>query len=447
MTDRLQTLTEAMLSAARRAGAEAADALAVDGTSVSIDIRAGRLEQAERAEGIELGLRVLIGGRQACVSVSDTSARTLQDMAERAVAMAREAPADPDVGLADPDQLARGWDLAALELCDPAPEPAAQALEEDARRAEAAALAHHGITQVEASAGSSRRAMFLAASNGFAGGYGRSSRSVSAVAFTGTGSGMERDWAAEARTFQGDLPKPESVGDLAGARALARVGAERPLTGAYPVLFDERVSSSLIGHLLAAVNGTAIARGSSWLRDALGQPVLPDTLSLIEDPWRPRISGSRPFDAEGLATARRLIVQDGVLMGWTLDLATGRKLGMASTASASRGPSSPPQPSSSNLDLTPGRCTRDDLVAQMGTGLLVTALIGASINPTTGDYSRGASGFWIEGGQVTHPVNQCTIAGNLRDMLRRIVPANDARAHLSIRVPSLLVEGMVLAGA
>jgi len=447
MTDRLQTLTEAMLSAARRAGAEAADALAVDGTSVSIDIRAGRLEQAERAEGIELGLRVLIGGRQACVSVSDTSARTLQDMAERAVAMAREAPADPDVGLADPDQLARGWDLAALELCDPAPEPAAQALEEDARRAEAAALAHHGITQVEASAGSSRRAMFLAASNGFAGGYGRSSRSVSAVAFTGTGSGMERDWAAEARTFQGDLPKPESVGDLAGARALARVGAERPLTGAYPVLFDERVSSSLIGHLLAAVNGTAIARGSSWLRDSLGQPVLPDTLSLIEDPWRPRISGSRPFDAEGLATARRLIVQDGVLMGWTLDLATGRKLGMASTASASRGPSSPPQPSSSNLDLTPGRCTRDDLVAQMGTGLLVTALIGASINPTTGDYSRGASGFWIEGGQVTHPVNQCTIAGNLRDMLRRIVPANDARAHLSIRVPSLLVEGMVLAGA
>jgi len=447
MTDRLQKLTEAMLSAARRAGAEAADALAVDGTSVSIDIRAGRLEQAERAEGIELGLRVLIGGRQACVSVSDTSARTLQDMAERAVAMAREAPADPDVGLADPDQLARGWDLAALELCDPAPEPAAQALEEDARRAEAAALAHHGITQVEASAGTSRRAMFLAASNGFAGGYGRSSRSVSAVAFTGTGSGMERDWAAEARAFQGDLPKPESVGDLAGARALARVGAERPLTGAYPVLFDERVSSSLIGHLLAAVNGTAIARGSSWLRDSLGQPVLPDTLSLIEDPWRPRISGSRPFDAEGLATARRLIVQDGVLMGWTLDLATGRKLGMASTASASRGPSSPPQPSSSNLDLTPGTCSRDDLVAQMGTGLLVTALIGASINPTTGDYSRGASGFWVEGGQVTHPVNQCTIAGNLRDMLRRIVPANDARPHLSIRVPSLLVEGMVLAGA
>jgi len=447
MTNRLQKLTEAMLSAARRAGAEAADALAVNGTSVSIDIRAGRLEQAERAEGIELGLRVLIGGRQACISVSDTAARTLQDMAERAVAMAREAPADPDVGLADPDQLARGWDIAALELSDPTADPTAAALEQDARRAEAAAMAHHGITQVEASAGTSRRAMFLAASNGFAGGYERSSRSVSAVAFTGTGTGMERDWAAEARVWQSDLPAPETVGDLAAERALARVGAQRPTTGSWPVLFDERISSSLIGHLLAAVNGAAIARGSSWLRDSLGQPVLPDTLSLLEDPWRPRISGSRPFDAEGLPTARRRVVQDGVLLGWTLDLATGRKLGMASTASAARGPSSPPQPSASNLDLTPGTCTRDDLIAQMGTGLLVTALIGASINPTTGDYSRGASGFWVEGGVITHPVNQCTIAGNLRDMLRRIVPANDARPHLSLRVPSLLVEGMVLAGA
>jgi len=447
MTDRLQTFTEAMLSAARRAGAEAADALAVNGTSVNIDLRAGRLEQAERAEGIELGLRVLMGGRQACVSVSDSSARSLQEMAERAVAMAREAPADPDVGLADPGQLARGWDIAALELCDPAAEPAAAALQEDARRAEAAALARGGITQVEASAGSSRRAMFLAASNGFAGGYARSSRSVSVVAFTGTGTGMERDWAAETRVWQSDLPTPESVGDLAAGRALARLGAQQPMTGSWPVLFDERIAASLIGHLLAAVNGTAIARGSSWLRDALGQPVLPAGLSLLEDPWRPRISASRPFDAEGLPTARRPIVQDGVLTGWTLDLATARKLGLASTASASRGPSSPPQPSASNVDLTPGPFSRDDLIAQMGTGFLVTALIGASINPTTGDYSRGASGFWVEGGVITHPVNQCTIAGNLREMLRRIVPANDARAHLSLRVPSLLVEGMVLAGA
>ncbi len=447
MTDRLHSLTQALLDAAKRAGAEAADALAVEGTSLSIDIRKGALEQAERSEGIELGLRVLMGGRQACVSVSDISARTIADVAERAVAMAREAPNDPHVGLADPSQLARGWDLDALQLMDPAPEPTARDLETDARRAEAAAMDRAGIVQVEASAGYSNRRMVIAASNGFVGGYGRTSRSTSAVAFTGSCTGMERDYAGEGRTFQADLPDAATIGALAAERALARAGARKPATGAFPVLFDERIASSLIGHLLSAVNGQSIARGSSWLRDGLGQQVLPAGLSIIEDPHRPRIGGSRPFDAEGLPTARRAIVQDGILTGWTLDLATGRKLGMASTASASRGTSSPPSPGTSNIDLTPGAYSRADLVAQMGTGLLITSLIGSSINPTTGDYSRGASGFWVENGEITYPVNECTIAGNLRAMLMTLVAANDARAHLGTRVPSLLVEGLTLAGA
>ena len=446
MTASLEQLTQQVLEAARRAGADAADAMAVDGRSVSIDIRAGRLEQAERAEGLELGLRVLIGGRQACVSVSDTSARTISEMAERAVAMAREAPEDPFAGLATPDQLARDWDIAALELVDDTPDPDAAMLEVDARMAEAGALSRKGIEQVEASASHSRRRLHLAASNGFSGGYARSSRSVSAVAFTGTGTGMERDWAAEGRIHSADLPDPAGVGALAAERALARAGARKPRTGAFPVLYDERIAASLIGHLLSAVNGATVARGSGWLRDALGQQVLPSGFSVIEDPLRPRVSGSRPFDAEGLATGRRMIVADGVLQGWTLDLATARKLGMASTASAARGTSAPPSPSTSNIDLTPGGQSREDLIAAMGTGLLVTGLIGSTINPTTGDYSRGASGFWVENGEITHPVNECTIAGNLRDMLMRLTAANDARAHLSTRVPSLLVEGMTLAG-
>ncbi len=447
MTDRLHSLTEALLDAARRAGATAADALAVEGTSLSIDIRQGALEQAERSEGIEMGLRVLIGGRQACVSVSDISARTIVDVAERAVAMAREAPEDPYAGLADPDQIARNWDLAALELTDPAAEPSAKALEQDARTAEAAAMAVAGIRQVEASAGYSQRRMFLAASNGFAGGYARSSRSVSAVAFTGEGTGMERDWAGEARIWQADMPGADSIGALAAERALARAGARKPATGTFPVLFDERIANSLIGHLLSAINGASVARGSSWVRDALGQQVLPKGLSVIEDPLRPRISGTRPFDAEGLPTQRRVLVENGILTGWTLDLATGRKLGMASTANAARGTSSTPSPATSNIDLSPGTATRKQLIGQMGTGLLVTSLIGSSINPTTGDYSRGASGFWVEDGEITYPVNECTIAGNLRDMLLSMIAANDARAHLSTRVPSLLVEGMTLAGA
>ena len=446
MTAPLEQLTEQVLEAARRAGADAADAMAVDGRSVSIDIRAGKLEQAERAEGLELGLRVLIGGRQACVSVSDTSARTIAEMAERAVAMAREAPEDPFAGLADPDQLARGWDIAALDLVDDNPDPDAAILEADARAAEAGALALAGIEQVEASASHSRRRVHLAATNGFSGGYARTSRSVSAVAFTGTGTGMERDWAAEGRIHSSDLPDPSGVGALAAERALARAGSRKPPTGSFPVLYDERIASSLIGHLLSAVNGATVARGSGWLRDALGQQVLPAGFSVIEDPLRPRVSGSRPFDAEGLPTARRLIVADGVLQGWTLDLATARKLGMASTGSAARGTSAPPSPATSNIDLTPGGQSREDLIAAMGTGLLVTGLIGSTINPTTGDYSRGASGFWVENGEIAYPVNECTIAGNLREMLMRMTAANDARAHLSTRVPSLLVEGMTLAG-
>ncbi len=443
----LAQLTESLLDAARKAGAEAADAMAISGTSQSIDIRAGRLEQAERSEGTEIGLRVLIGGRQACVSASDTAPATLTRLAERAVAMAREAPEDPCAGLADPGQIARHWDLAALELCDTAAEPGAADLEADARAAEAAAMAVAGITQVEASAGYGHRRVHLAATNGFAGGYERTSRSTSAVAFTGSGTGMERDHAGEGRVFQADLPAAAEIGALAAERALARAGAVKPRTGTYPVLFDERVASSLIGHLMAATNGAAIARGASWALALLGRQVLPAGLSLLEDPLRPRISGSRPFDGEGLPSARRLIVDKGILTGWTLDLATARKLGMASTASAARGTSAPPSPANSNLDLTQGTSSRADLIGAMGTGLLVTAMIGATINPTTGDYSRGAAGFWVEGGEIRHPVNECTIAGNLIDMLGRILPANDARAHLATRVPSLLVEGMTLAGA
>jgi PmbA protein len=337
--------------------------------------------------------------------------------------------------------------MAALDLCDMTPEVSAAVLEADARRAEAAAMTKSGITQVEASASQSRRQIHMAASNGFAGGYARSSRSVSAVAFTGSGTGMERDWAAEGRIHAADLPSPEEIGALAAARALDRVGARKPKTGAYPVLYDERISSGLIGHLLGAINGATIARGSGWLRDALGQQILPSGMSIIEDPHRARIAGSRWFDSEGLPTARRAIVEDGILTGWVLDLATGRKLGLPSTANAARGTSSPPSPGTSNIDLTQGQKSRAELIADMGTGLLVTSMIGSSINPTTGDYSRGASGFWVENGEITYAVNEITIAGNLRDMLRRMTPGNDARKHMSTRVPSLLVEGLTLAGA
>ncbi|WP_353474010.1 TldD/PmbA family protein [Salipiger sp. H15] len=443
----LQTLTAQLLEAARKAGADAADAMAIEGTSLSIDVRGGALEQAERSEGTDIGLRVLIGQRSAVVSTSDVKPETLTAMAERAVAMAREAPEDPYAGLADPSQLARDWDIAALELADPSADPAPDALQRDALEAEAAALAVEGITQVQsASASYDAQQVFLAASNGFAGGYARTARSTSCVAIAGTGLGMERDHDGDSRTFQSDLRSPVEIGQRAAARTLERLNPRKPKTGAYPVLFDERIASSLIGHLVAAANGAAVARGGSWLRDSLGAQVLSDGISLIEDPHRPRISGSRPFDAEGLPTRRRALVEDGVLTGWTLDLANARKLGMAPTGNAARGTSSGPSPTAWNLELTQGDKTPEQLIAEMGRGLVVTSMIGATINPNTGDYSRGAAGWWVENGEIAYPVSGVTIAGNLRQMLRRVVPSNDARPWLSRVVPSLLVEGLTLAG-
>ena len=443
----LPDLTEKLLAAAKAAGADSADALAVEGTSVTIEVRGGALEQAERAEGIDIGLRVFLGQRSATVSASDARESTISEMAARAVAMAKEAPEDPFSGLADASDLSPVRDAYGLELSDPTREPSPTELQEDAVRAEAAALENGAVTQVQsASSGYSARKVFLAASNGFAGGYDRTDRGLSCVAICGSGTEMERDYDGDSRLFQADLRSPEDIGTTAAERAVARSGARKPPTGNFNVLFDERVASTLIGHLLVAANGASVARGASWLRDKLGQAVLPEGLSVEEDPHRKRTSGSRPFDAEGLATAPRHIIEDGILTGWTLDLATARKLGLKSTGNAARGPSSGPSPTTWNVALTQGAHDREELIRDMGTGLVVTSLIGSTINPNTGDYSRGAAGLWVEDGEIAYPVNECTIAGNLRDMLRNIIPANDARTHLSRVVPSLLVPGMTLAG-
>ena len=443
----LEDLAARALDAAKQAGADSADVVAVSGDSLSIEVLNGALEHAERAEGTDLGLRVLVGAKQAVISSSDRRDAAITAMAERAVAMAAVAPDDPYCGLAQADQLATSWDAAALDLAD-STEADPAALQDVALAAEAAAASVTGVSKVQsAGAGWSGTDIWLATSNGFSAGYRRTGWSTSAVAISGEGLSMERDYCGESRAYRSDLPGADEIGLLAGERAVVRAGSRQPPTGTYPVLFDERISSSLIGHLIAAINGSMIARGSSWLKDAMGTAVLPDGMDLVEDPTRPRISGSRPFDGEGLPVARRNLVQNGVLQGWTLDLATGRQLGMPSTGNASRGTSAPPAPSTGNLELTQGDVTPDDLVRDMGTGLLVTSMIGSTINPTTGDYSRGASGFWVENGAISHPVNECTIAGNLRDMLRRIIPANDARTHLSRVVPSLLIEGMTVAGS
>jgi len=448
MTQPLDQITHALIETACKAGADAADAMAVRAQATTIDVRGGALEQAERAEGLDVGLRVLIGRRQAIVSASDTRPETLAMLAERAVAMATEAPEDPNAGLAEPDQLIKAWDIAALELCDDTSEPTPGALEDEARRAEATALAVQGVTQVQsASAWYHAQEVHQAATNGFAAGHRRTDKGISCVAIAGEGNGMERDHDSDSRIFQSDLRSPEEIGHLAAERTVAQLGARKPPTGAYPVVFDERIASTLIGHLLMAANGAAVARGSSWLLGREGAQVLPRGLSVIEDPHRPRISLSRPYDAEGLPTARRAIVDDGVLTGWTLDLATARKLGLTSTGNARRSAGSSPSPGNWSIALTQGTQSRAGLLRDMGTGLLVTGMIGSTINPNTGDYSRGANGFWVEGGEICYPVHECTIAGSLPEMLAGMIPANDARGWLSRVVPSVLIEGLTLAGA
>lgn len=444
----LEKLTAKMLEAAKRAGAEAADAIAVKGESLSIEVANGALEHAERAEGIDLGLRVMIGQRSAVVSVSDASDATIAVMAERGVAMALAAPEDPYIGLAEPDQLATSWDLDALELVDPAEPASPETLKAMALEAESAALAVSGISKVDSAGGSySSSRMHLATSNGFGGGYGRTSTGLYCTAISGDGLEMERDYKGDGRAFAVDMLSAGEIGRIAGERAVALIGASQPPTGAFPVLFDERVSSTLIGHLMAAINGRAVARGASWLKNAMGERVLPEGMDLVEDPFRTRVGGSKPFDGEGLATQRRAWVENGVLKGWVLDLASGRQLGMESTGNAARGAGSAPSPSVGNLTLTAGVQNREALIKEMGTGLIVTSMIGSSVNPNTGEYSRGASGFWVENGEIIRPVNECTVAGNLRDMLGSMIAANDGQTHLSRVVPSLLVEGLTIAGS
>lgn len=318
-------------------------------------------------------------------------------------------------------------------------------LEQAALAAEAAALAVGGVTQVEqASASWGRDRVTLAATNGFAGSYQRTSAGVWVSAIAGEGLGRERDYAGESRTYRADLPPPAEIGERAGRRAAERLGPRKPPSGRFPVLFDERVAASLIGHLLGAINGSAIARGASWLREAMETRILPPGFDLIEDPLIRRGPASRPFDGEGFAGRRRLMVADGVLRSWVLDLATARQLGLKSTGNARRGVAAPPSPGTSNIRVTQGAGSRDELIKAMGTGLLVTSMIGASVNATTGAYSRGASGFWVEGGEIAYPVNEVTVAGRLPEMVRTLVPANDADPHKVRSVPSLLVEGLTV---
>jgi PmbA protein len=438
-------LLQDLVGRARKAGADAADAVLFEGTSLSHARRLGKTEKLERSESQDLGLRVLVGKQQAIVSSSDRSPKMLAELVERTLAMARAVPEDPFCGLADPAEIARDWSQ--LDMLDPE-EPSAETLIERARAAEETALAVPGITNsegAEASWGRSRIA--LVASNGFAGGYSGSHHGVGASVISGSGTQMERDYDFASAVYAGDLRDPAEIGKSAGERAVKRLGARKMPTCRCSVVFDPRVARGFVSHLLGAISGPSIARGTSFLRDKLGQRIFPEAITITEDPHRQRGHRSKPFDAEGLANKRRALIDNGVLTTWLLDLRSARQLGLKSTGHAARGTASPPAPAATNIWIEPGSASPAELMTDIKNGFYVTELMGMGVNGLTGDYSRGAAGFWIENGQIAFPVSEMTVAGNLNEMFARMAAANDLEFRTGADAPTLRVDDLTVAGA
>ncbi|MEQ1863158.1 MAG: metallopeptidase TldD-related protein [Micropepsaceae bacterium] len=444
MTDRI-SLLETLIAKAKRLGAEAADAVVFDSVSSSVSYRLGKLEELERSESQDLGLRVFIGKQQAAVASTDLSARALDLLAERAVAMARTTPADPYCGLAPRELLAKTWPTLDLEDSQ---EPSSERLVELAKNCEGAAREVSGITNSEgASAGWGRGAVALVTSEGFAGGYATTNISVSVSVLAGEGTHMERDYDFSSARHGADLGDPQAVGRNAAERTLKRLNPRKVKSQSVPVIFDPRVSNSIIGHLAGSINGVSIARGTSFLKEKMGQRIFPAGLRIVDDPHIVRGVRSKPFDGEGVANRAMNLVEDGVLKTWLLDSASARQLGLTTTGHAARGTGGPPSPSTSNLYMVPGKLSPEALMADIVDGFYVNELIGMGVNGVTGDYSRGAAGFWIENGKITYPVSEVTIAGNLNAMFAQLTPANDLIFKYGTNAPTLRIEGMTVAGS
>lgn len=433
-----------LVAKAKRAGADAADAVFVEGVSVSHARRLGKLEKLERAEGHDMGLRVFVGKRQAVVSSNDRSPKALDALVERAIAMAKAGLEDPYCGLADPADIAKS--LPDLDLVDPV-EPSAETLMERARAAEEAAMAVKGVTNSEgadASWGTTRVA--LAASNGFAAEYGRSSHSVSVAVIAGEGTSMERDYDWSSAVHGADLDDAAKVGREAGMRAVRRLNPQKIETTKLPIVLDSRVSNSIVRHLTSAINGASIARGTSYLKNKMGEIVFAPGITIVEDPFRKRGLASKPVDGEGIAPQRRAIIDKGRLTTWILDLRSSRQLGLKSTGHAARGTTSPPSPAATNVYMEAGTIKRDAMIKDIKRGLYVSEFIGMGVNGVTGDYSRGAAGYMIEDGELTFPVSEVTVAGNLIEIFKNLTPADDLVFRHGTDAPTLRIDGCTIAG-
>jgi len=441
--DMLNVLQD-LLKAAQDFGATAADAVLADSTSVSVQRRLGKAESLSRSEEAEVGLRVFVGKQQAIVSSSDKSPDTLRQMAERAVAMARAVPEDKYAGIAEAEQLATAFPD--LDMYD-GTQISVEKMTALADAAEDAARAVSGVTNsegAECSAGS--EAVYYAASNGFAQGYAGSGFSLSVSVIAGRDTAMETDYEYDSVTFLADMKDPAEIGRSAGERTVAALNPRKGKTKQMPVVFDRRVSGGIIGSLAGAISGGAVARGTTFLKDKMGQQIFAADITVVDDPFMKRGMRSHPFDAEGVAPSKRNIIENGVLTGWLLDLSSARQLGLQTTGNATRGASSPPSPRAANFYMQPGSLTPEALIAEIEEGFFVTQMMGSGANPVTGDYSRGARGFWIENGKIAYPVSEMTIAGNIKDMWMNLTAANDLVFKYGVDAPTLRIGGMTVAG-
>lgn len=440
-----ESLLHDLITAATKAGADAADAVLAHRQSLSIGVRMSALEEVEREEARDLGLRVFVGKRQAVVSGSDISKDARTKLVERAVAMARLAPEDPYASLADPALLAKAPHRD-LDLYDPT-EPSPEALEALAHTAESSALAVEGVANSDGgSAAWSSSEWHFMTSAGFYGQHKASGFSISASVIAGEGAQMERGGEGRSARWQSDLPDAAEIGREAGRRAVARLGARKIASTTAPVIFENRLAISLFGPLIGAISGPSVARGVSFLKDKLDQKVFAPGIRISDDPFRLRGLGSGPFDDEGVAGQTLDLVSDGVLKTWLLNTASGKQLGMTSTGHASRSMAGPPGVSTHNLTVHPGTRDLDGLMQDAKTGLLVTSMFGPSLNANTGDWSIGVSGLWFENGQAAYPVTEITVAGNLIDLYARLVPGSDLEIRGAANAPSILIDAMAIAG-
>jgi PmbA protein len=439
------TLLADVLKKAKSFGATDADAVLADSTSVSVGRRLGKPESISRSEEAEIGLRVFVGKKQAIVSSSDRTPEALYEMAERAVAMAKCVPEDLHAGIADPAELARTFPD--LDLYDTA-EIDVERMNTLADRAEQAGMGVKGVTNSDgAECSMGRETVYYAATNGFTGGYSSSGFGLSVSVIAGEGTAMETDYSYDHACFLSDMDAPEKIGIEAGTRAVRALKPRKVSTQQVPVVFDWRLAGGMIGSLSGVISGSAVARGTTFLKEKMNQRVFAPGITVIDDPFLKRGARSRPFDAEGLAPQKRAIIEDGILTGWLLDLSSARQLGLKSTGNASRGTSSPPAPRCANFYMQPGAKSPEELIRDIDEGFFITQLMGSGGNMVTGDYSRGAGGFWIEKGQIAYPVSEVTIAGNLMDMWLHLEPANDLKHRTGVDAPTLRIDGMTVAGA